>query len=119
MKRNTVNKRHAKPAALTLAERSYRRLLRMDDALQAISPAVVALEGHVRTLTDHCARLLREKETLQKRLYAVQELKDEADWRTPMERVVDHMACPYYLQHELNKSCQHCGFTARMLTGGT
>jgi hypothetical protein len=63
-----TSKRHAKPTAITLAERSYRRLLRMDDALQAISPAVIALEGHVRTLTDHCARLLREKETLQRKL---------------------------------------------------
>jgi hypothetical protein len=33
---------------------------------------------HMKTLADHCARLLREKETLQRRLYAVQELKDEA-----------------------------------------
>ena len=29
----------------------------------------------MRVLADHCARLLREKETLQRRLYAMQESK--------------------------------------------
>jgi hypothetical protein len=99
-----TSKRHAKPTAAQLAERTYRRVLAIEkrlardnapitepslSSLQAIGwgarkdindlcHAMHAEFATIRTLTDHCARLLREKETLQRRLYAVQELKDES-----------------------------------------
>jgi hypothetical protein len=45
----------------------------------------------MRTLADHCARLLREKETLQRRLYAVQELKEAPKcvhfWDDPLSTI--------------------------------
>jgi hypothetical protein len=96
-----MTKRHAKPTALQLAERTYRRVLAIErrlarDNAPITEPSLASLQAigwgarkdindlchamhaefaTLRTLTDHCARLLREKETLQRRLYAVQESK--------------------------------------------
>jgi hypothetical protein len=79
------SKRHAKPTALQLAERSYRHALSFKRTLLNqmahirldISQARREDREHIVKLIDHCARLLREKETLMRQVYAVKELKDE------------------------------------------
>jgi uncharacterized membrane protein YccC len=107
-----TTKRHAKPTAEQLAERAYRKAIKMDDTLQSIAPQIDASHAlaertyrkvlkfhstllnqmahirldiatarredreHMKTLVDHCARLLKEKETLQRQLYAVKEMKE-------------------------------------------
>jgi hypothetical protein len=63
-----VNKRHAKPTSHQLLARIYRRQIAADARLDAIE-SMVTLDSHSRTLlmktiADHCWRLLREKETL-------------------------------------------------------
>jgi hypothetical protein len=71
-----TSKRHAKPTALQLAERTYRKVIEFKRIILNqmaiirldIMEARIQDRTHMRTLTDHCARLLREKETLQKRL---------------------------------------------------
>lgn len=80
-----TSKRHAKPTPAALTARMYRKLLKMDDILQDLAPAVSFLSSTcrqtredvlangrrldaMRVLADHCARLLREKETLQRQL---------------------------------------------------
>jgi len=88
------NKRHAKTTAAALAERTYRKVLKFHSTLlnqmAHIRLDIAAARGedreHMKTLIDHCARLLREKETLQRQLYAVKELKDSAAMASkPME----------------------------------
>jgi hypothetical protein len=102
-----TSKRHAKPTAAALSERTYRHVLafkrtllnqmahirldiaaaRREDRTELMEELAIIkrraaeaadAQEHVRILAEHCERLLREKETLQRRLYAVQELKDEA-----------------------------------------
>ncbi len=84
-----ANKRHAKPTAMQIAERSYRKILALSALiseecrdtrlrLHQLELLMGRRLNNQAVLIDHCARLLREKETLQKRLYAVKELKDEA-----------------------------------------
>ena len=100
-----MTKRHAKPTAQALAERSYRHVLAfkrtllnqmahirldiaaarredrhtIDEKLKEIYDYLAendrhlgiqerTLRTHVLALTNHCARLLREKETLQRQL---------------------------------------------------
>jgi len=79
-----MTKRHAKPTAQALAERSYRHVLAFKRTLLNqmahirldIATARREDREHMKTLIDHCARLLREKETLQRQLYAVREMKE-------------------------------------------
>ena len=80
-----MNKRHAKPTAAALAERTYRKVLKFHSTLLnqmahiRLDLAAARREDreHIVKLIDHCARLLREKETLQRQLYAVKELKEK------------------------------------------
>jgi hypothetical protein len=84
-----MTKRHAKPTALQLAERSYRHALSFKRTLLNqmahirldISQARREDREHIVKLIDHCARLLREKETLMRQVYAVKEMKDK--WPLP------------------------------------
>jgi hypothetical protein len=113
------SKRHAKPTASALSERTYRKVLkfhstllnqmahirlditaaRREDRSEVIDELVIlktrvaecgdALE-HVRVLADHCARLLREKETLQKMLASkipVLENKCNHCWDSPLSTI--------------------------------
>jgi hypothetical protein len=67
-----VSKRHAKPTTQQLAERIYRRQLKFErmllNQMAHIRLDIVSARRedreHTKTLIDHCARLLREKETL-------------------------------------------------------
>ena len=84
-----MTKRHAKPTSMQLAERTYRKVLFIEKVLadaavihadnkteiEAIGMRMASIVSTqkrisetVRTLADHCARLLREKETLQRQL---------------------------------------------------
>jgi hypothetical protein len=83
-----VTKRHAKPTALQLINRLYRQsLANTRDVGNQLAIIRLDLQESrlraktVKTLIDHCARLLREKETLQRKLYAVKEMKDR--WPLP------------------------------------
>jgi hypothetical protein len=70
------SKRHAKPTAAALSERTYRHVLAFKRTLLNqmahirldIAAARREDREHMKTLIDHCARLLREKETLQRQL---------------------------------------------------
>jgi len=71
-----MTKRHAKPTAAALSERTYRHVLAFKRTLLNqmahirldIAAARREDREHMKTLIDHCARLLREKETLQRQL---------------------------------------------------
>src|ERR1700677_582933 len=73
-----MTKRHAKPTAAALSERTYRHVLAFKRTLLnqmahiRLDLATARREDreHIVKLIDHCARLLREKETLQRRLAA-------------------------------------------------
>jgi hypothetical protein len=77
-----MTKRHAKPTSAQLIARMYRKVLAMDslltdtidangEALDAINSKLGLLMERVSALNpivDHCARLLKEKETLQRQV---------------------------------------------------
>jgi hypothetical protein len=90
------SKRHAKPTALQLAERTYRKVMALSREVADLRKLQLkSYEAHL-PLIDHCARLLREKETLQRQLYAVQELKDSSP-------------CAWRHSHRLGVRCGACG----------
>jgi hypothetical protein len=123
-----TSKRHAKPTAQQLVERSYRHVIGlkrvlMKDAtenrqlirndLKGIYDYIAemdrhigiqerTLRSHVLALADHCARLLREKETLMRRL-ALTGAKP-AKWEDFMKGT-----CPFADNHRLNHACGVCG----------
>jgi hypothetical protein len=80
-----MTKRHAKPTALQLINRLYRQSLANTRDVEN-QLAIIRLDLQesrlraktVKTLIDHCARLLKEKETLMRQVYAVKELKESA-----------------------------------------
>jgi hypothetical protein len=102
-----MTKRHAKPTAMQLAERTYRKVLAIEkrltnaeaaidepslDSLQRIGWGArkdvndlrLHIDGHfeaLRPILDHCARLLKEKETLQREV----EILKAHPWRTADE----------------------------------
>src|ERR1700722_14541352 len=134
-----MTNRHAKPTAAALAERTYRKVLALRTTLlnqMAHIRLDLAAERredreHMKTLIDHCARLLREQETLQRQLYAVRELKDSAqygqrdsklfesnvgglDWSKYTPKPATHEAfiagkCAWADKHRINERCIHCG----------
>ena len=63
-----MNKRHAKPTSRQLLERIYRRQIAIDARLDVLESHLdVDLHrrtGMLRTITEHCIRLLGEKATL-------------------------------------------------------
>ena len=81
-----MTKRHTKPTAVALAERTYRKVLKFHSTLLNqmahirldISAARREDREHIVKLIDHCARLLREKETLQRRLEAMRKATDSS-----------------------------------------
>ena len=76
-----MTKRHAKPTTAQLVERTYRQMLQFKLTLRnqmALMRLDIATERHrdrehMKTLADHCARLLKEKETLQKQIEKMRE----------------------------------------------
>jgi hypothetical protein len=82
-----MTKRHAKPTSAQLVARIYRKVVAMDslltdtidangEALDAINSKLGVLMERVSSLNpivDHCARLLKEKETLQKQIEKMRE----------------------------------------------
>jgi hypothetical protein len=82
-----MTKRHAKPTSAQLVARMYRKVVAMDslltdtidangEALDAINSKLALLMERVSSLNpivDHCARLLKEKETLQKQIEKMRE----------------------------------------------
>jgi hypothetical protein len=62
-----MNKRHAKPTAQQLANRTYRKYIDMQHDIKTLMSGQRMLSERMesfRILADHCARLLKEKETL-------------------------------------------------------
>lgn len=117
-----MTKRHAKPTTAQLVARIYRKLIAIEanqadigmialDAKEAIGEMRIesrATMGTVKILTDHCARLLREKETLMKRV----QLKEANDFMarvpTVYERVPGEL-CVFAHLHRENIECGVCG----------
>ena len=108
-----MTKRHAKPTAAALSERTYRHVLAFKRTLLNqmahirldIAAARREDRKHMKTLIDHCARLLREKETLQRQVYAVKEMK-----QNPLQWL-DDIVPPYTTihSHEPGKQCtEYC-----------
>ena len=93
-----MTKRHAKPTAAALSDRTYRHVLAFKRTLLnqmahiRLDLAAARREDreHMKTLIDHCARLLREKETLQKMLASkipVLENKCNHCWDSPLSTI--------------------------------
>ncbi len=64
-----MNKRHAKPTSAQLLNRVYRQQIALRAQIESIASGQAMLSERMesfRVLADHCARLLREKETLMK-----------------------------------------------------
>jgi hypothetical protein len=142
-----MNKRHAKPTTAQLVSRVYRKqldmekqfvdqlaLLRLDferlaSGQRMLSERLESIhEGNlatVKTLADHCARLLREKETLMK---AAQALHDShaymseplKKWEAPRDFDMATMTvkvreypfdrgCGFKLLHRPGVRCEVCG----------
>ncbi|MHB8272787.1 hypothetical protein [Bradyrhizobium sp.] len=129
-----MTKRHAKPTAAALIERTYRHVLafkrallnqmaylrldiaaaRREDRTELMEELAIIkrraaeaadAQEHVRILAEHCERLLREKETLQRQLYAVKEMK-----QNPLQWL-DEIVPPYTTihSHEPGKPCtEYC-----------
>jgi hypothetical protein len=86
-----MTKRHAKPTSAQLAARMYRRLIMTESRLAETKQEVRSLNANLtawstriisqigkhaesmRLVADHCARLLKEKETLQKQIERMRE----------------------------------------------
>lgn len=128
-------KRHAKPTALSLAERAYRKTLALEKAmafqlteLQTIKHRVgeqhaIAdmvgflqrrneLDNTLKTMATHCERLLREKETLQKQLAMVCETasykqQKNDDWLEPVKGF-----CAFAHLHRDGVICAVCNHNA-------
>lgn len=75
MKGHAKSKRHAPPNVLGLINRIYRRQLAMQSEHRSALAMLNQQFESLRTITDHCTRLLREKETLMKMVDA---LRDQA-----------------------------------------
>jgi hypothetical protein len=77
-----MTKRHAKPTSAQLIARMYRKVLEFKLSLlnqMALMRLDIARERaldreQLKTITDHCARLLKEKETLQRQVERMQAL---------------------------------------------
>ena len=116
------NKRHAKPTAAALSERTYRHVLAFKRTLLnqmahiRLDLAAARREDreHMKTLIDHCARLLREKETLQRRLAAFEAPLTgncEIPMATKASSFEEFIAgkCAWADKHRINERCIHCG----------
>jgi hypothetical protein len=94
-----MTKRHAKPTSAQLVARIYRKVVAMDslltdtidangEALDAINSKLGLLMERVSSLNpivDHCARLLKEKETLQRQVEMSRKGRNtDWDWREKM-----------------------------------
>ena len=88
-----MTKRHAKPTTAQLVERTYRQMLQFKLTLlnqMALMRLDMATERHrdrehMKTLADHCARLLKEKETLQRQVEMSRKGRNtDWDWREKM-----------------------------------
>jgi hypothetical protein len=121
----SVRKRHAKPTAMQLSERTYRKMLSLQREVADLRKLQLrSYEAHL-PLIDHCARLLREKETLQRMLaieigksYTVtgEKVIDETDWDDLFERRSQNL-CHFVENHKPNITCSHCGFLEMIYQG--
>src|SRR6267142_2629384 len=59
-----MNKRHAKPTSTQLLARIYRRQLAIESETRSALAMLSTRMESFRVIVDHCARLLKEKETL-------------------------------------------------------
>lgn len=137
-----MNKRHAKPTTAQLLNRVYRKQLEMERTLDELTSRTgvlltassVAHSGQrmlsermetirdgtlttVKTLVDHCSRLLREKETLMKMRQANDFMADAPrDFETANMTVKMRYGenpiigpCMFSLLHRLGVRCAVCG----------
>jgi hypothetical protein len=103
-----TSKRHAPPSVLALVNRVYRKVIALEkiatdaamihvdnkieiEAIGMRMASIVSSQKRInetlRTLTDHCTRLLREKETLQKQIAKSTVHKDdERMWTAPLPK---------------------------------
>jgi hypothetical protein len=104
MESGGMTKRHAKPTAAVLLARIYRQNLEFKrillNQMAHIRLDIVSARRedreHMKTLIDHCARLLREKETLMR-------LKDVSAYMAAPLR------CAFADNHRINHTCHVCG----------
>lgn len=116
------DKRHAKPSSAQLIHRVYRQQIALRAQIDTIKSGQAMLSERMesfRVLADHCARLLREKETLMKM----------GSLHTDYERLVERFSeqvkqannfmargpngqlCPFESTHRPTIPCGVCGIT--------
>jgi len=78
-----MNKRHAKPTSAQLLARIYRRQLAMESETRSALAMLSTRMESFRVIVDHCARLLKEKETLMSMIDQQRGL-NEPVWENPM-----------------------------------
>ena len=133
-----MNKRHAKPTTAQFAARTYRKVIGLEHAMARLEAALTGemrsgqqmlsqrmeslregSEATMKTLADHCSRLLREKETLMKMRQANTFMADAPrDFTTadmsvkcyehPVARAAG-WGCGFKLLHRVGVRCAVCG----------
>jgi hypothetical protein len=121
-------KRHAKPSSAQLIARIYRKQLAMEanqsdigdvvievkDGIDEMRSAVAMLSQRMesyrettKTLTDHCARLLKEKETLQRQ---VERLRAPTRMLSHTRVMPPTIQCAFVSTHVDGVPCGVCGY---------
>jgi hypothetical protein len=120
-----TSKRHAKPTTSTYLSRIYRRQIALKDNINMmdvrcrlefesmgsgqamLSERMESMHDTIKILVDHCARLLREKETLMNKLRAAQEVVYPLMQENPI-RWYHHCAVGHL--HREGITCAVCGY---------
>jgi hypothetical protein len=106
--------RHAKPTAAALVSRIYRHQLAVKSDLESLRSGQAMLSQRLesfRILADHCARLLREKETLMTLLGRQRIERQVASANTYMGLPARGNGCAFSNLHRAGILCAVCGTT--------
>lgn len=130
-----TTRRHAKPTAVALANRTYRKVIAVEHGFADLRQRLTVLEiqgeqtrsgqrmlseriESYRVIVEHCARLLREKETVQRQLVEANEFMAELTRgsASPPPVLRDAISEPKRVQATLVKPVA-CGFAATHIAG--
>jgi len=113
-----MNKRHAKPTSAQIMHRIYRQQIALRAEFASLQSGQRMLSDRMeafRVLADHCARLLREKDTLAKIVARYQgppsALRQANDFMSHLTRRVNDRAtpCGFVNTHRPGIQCSICG----------